>query len=87
MCDEKPWKLVMNTRGNSEDIDSSSPKLRQRCYMCDENLWQLVTKFRRYCHDAQNAIFFRRTIVDIVTMEISFFFYKLHEIWYYHITL
>jgi hypothetical protein len=30
--------------------------------------------------------FFRRTIIDIVTMALSFK-KKLHEIWYYHITL
>jgi hypothetical protein len=41
--------------------------------MCDEKLWQLATKVRRYCHGGQNAIFFfRRTIVDIATMSLSF---------------
>jgi hypothetical protein len=40
--------------------------------MCDENLWQLAKKVCRYCHCGQNAIFFRRTIVDIATMELSF---------------
>jgi hypothetical protein len=53
-----------------------------------KNLWQLATKVRRYCHGGQNAIFFRRTIVDIATMALSFKKKKkLHEIWYYHITL
>jgi hypothetical protein len=59
MCDEKPWQLAMNTYGNSDNIDSSRPKLGRRCCMCDENLWQLAMKIRRYCHSGQNETFFQ----------------------------
>ena len=52
------WQLAANTHGNSDDIDSSRPKLRQRCCMCDKNLWQLAMKVCHYCHGGQNAIFF-----------------------------
>ena len=72
MCDKKLWQLAMNTHGNSNDIDSSRPKLWRIFCMCDENMWQLAMEFRRYCHGGQNAFFFRRTIIDIATMALSF---------------
>jgi hypothetical protein len=85
--DKKPWQLATNTRDNRDDIDSSRPKLQRRCCMSNENLWQLAMKVRCYCHGGQNAIFFQQTIIDIVTMALSLKINKLHDIWYYHITL
>jgi hypothetical protein len=88
MCDESPSQLVMKLRGNIDRCYISKLYLQRTCCICDETSWKSATKFRRYSDGYGKKVKkFRRNSVDIATMTVGFKRKKLHEIWYYHITL